>query len=418
MTEAVSAPPSATHNFDLAVVQHTARQLLAYCRARDWTGYDPYDALNSRVFRCLPLLHFKLPRLLLTQVVKRSPINLRPLLLVPQTQNPKGVALFASSLLKFEKAGLIDDVGEIQRLVQTLLSLRSDQAKQFCWGYNFDWQTRFRLVPRASPNIICTSFAANALLDAYEWGRDPRLLNAAVSAADFILDVLFWSEGDGIACFNYTPLWRSQVHNASLLGAALLCRVSRLAGERRFLEPALRAARYSVRKQHADGAWDYGESDSPSQRWKDNFHTGYNLCALSRIGEYAATDEFQSCIGRGLEYYLAHFFREDGAPRYFHDSIYPIDIHSVAQSILTLVELRALDPRNLALANSVFRWALANMWDSRGYFYFQKLPRYTVRIPFMRWSEAWMLLALATVLETLTVTESAARPGVHAPAAR
>ena len=40
------------------------------------------------------------------------------------------------------------------------------------------------------------------------------------------------------------------------------------------------------------------------------------------------------------------------------------------------------------------------MWDERGgYFYCQKHPRYTVKIPYMRWAQAWMLLALATVLE-------------------
>ena len=28
--------------------------LLAYCRANDWAGYDPYDALNSELFKALP----------------------------------------------------------------------------------------------------------------------------------------------------------------------------------------------------------------------------------------------------------------------------------------------------------------------------------------------------------------------------
>ena len=75
-------------------------KLLDYCRANDWAGYDPYDATNSRLFDALPFLNSRLPRLVLTQLLKRSPINVRPLLLIPKTQNPKAIALFLSALLK------------------------------------------------------------------------------------------------------------------------------------------------------------------------------------------------------------------------------------------------------------------------------------------------------------------------------
>jgi hypothetical protein len=47
----------------------------------------------------------------------------------------------------------------------------------------------------------------------------------------------------------------------------------------------------------------------------------------------------------------------------------------------------------------VLQWTATHMWDSRGFFYFQKLPYYTNRISYMRWSQAWMLLALSTYLE-------------------
>jgi hypothetical protein len=193
-------------------------------------------------------------------------------------------------------------------------------------------------------------------------------------------------------------LGRDEIHNANLLGAAFLCRVGRLSGERRFFEPALEAARYSVARQHNDGSWHYGEA--PSQQWIDNFHTGFNLVALRRICEYGQTAEFESSLRRGFDFFRAHFFRKDGAPRYFYDATYPIDIHSVAQSLITLTELRDLGEDNGDLARAVLGWALRNMWDRRGYFYFQEHPHFTVRTSFMRWSQAWMLLALATLLST------------------
>ncbi|MGA2531529.1 MAG: hypothetical protein ABSG19_00690 [Candidatus Aminicenantales bacterium] len=382
---------------DRESAKETTLKLLAYCRAHDWAGFDPYDALNSKVFRAFPFLNFKLFRLFLTQTVKRCPVNLRPLLLVPRTPNPKGIALFLSSITRLQKIGLIgkDDLSSLT--ADKLLGLRSRHPRRSCWGYNFDWQTRTYLVPKGSPNIICSTFAANALLDAFEYLHDPAHLDTAISTADFILETLFWREGTSTACFSYTPLERTEIHNANLLGAAFLCRVSRLAGERKFLEPALDAARYSVGKQHADGAWDYGEA--PAQRWIDNFHTGFNLVALRRIGEYGQTTEFESASRRGFDFYKAHFFREDGAPRYYHDATYPIDIHSVAQSLITLTEFRDFGKDNVDLADSVLGWALRNMWDNRGFFYFQKHARFTVRTSFMRWSQAWMLQALANLLD-------------------
>ena len=282
-------------------------------------------------------------------------------------------------------------------MIERLRDLRSPGMDYWCWGYSFPWQTRTIVVPSGAPNLVCTSFVANALLDASDHGGDSQCLNMAVSAADYILNELYWTE-DGAAGFSYPlPLLRTQVHNANFLAAALLCRVYRCTNEEKFLLPALRVARYSVSKQHPDGSWHYGEA--ATQRWIDNFHTGYNLCALQAISRYAATAEFDEALQRGFEFYRSHFLREDGSVRYFHDRNYPIDIHCVAQSILTLLTLKEMDPGNLPLAHSVLRWASAHLWDDRGFFYYRVLRSCTNRVSYMRWSQAWMLLAMVTLLD-------------------
>ncbi len=79
MTETRQAGPGPGAD-DGALAKQAAFKLLAYCRANDWAGYDPYDALNSRLYQSLPILHFRLARLVLTQGLKRCPLNLRPLL--------------------------------------------------------------------------------------------------------------------------------------------------------------------------------------------------------------------------------------------------------------------------------------------------------------------------------------------------
>ena len=162
------------------------------------------------------------------------------------------------------------------------------------------------------------------------------------------------------------------IHNANFLGAALLCRVARLTGDVKLQSsPDLRRRASRPRGSRPTDRGLYGDGDK--QQWIDNFHTGYNLCALDAIGRDLETDEFRPQLARGFDFYRAHFFREDGAARYFHDRTYPIDIHCVAQSIITLVTLRDLHPGNMALATSVLRWAVDHMWDERGFFYYRVL---------------------------------------------
>jgi hypothetical protein len=376
----------------------TTNALWSYCINNNWAGYDPYDALNSRLFALTPFRHSQICRIAFIQIMKRLPINLRPFLLIEKEQNPKALALFLMSCIKLTKHGLLDQKDYVGTMIDNLVHLRSKNTPYWCWGYSFPWQTRTVLVPKGAPNLVCTVFVANALLDAYEANGDENCLRMATSAAEYLLDVLYWTEGDCDTGFCYPlPTSRSRVHNANFLGAALFCRVHTHTGENKFLGPALKVARYSVAKQYEDGSWDYGEN--LKQRWVDNFHTGYNLCALRTIGHHAKTSEFEFNIRRGFDFYRKHFFREDGAPRYFHNRTYPIDIHSVAQSIITLLELQDLDEGNIELAHSVYEWAINNVQDSQGHFYYQVHLYYKNIISYMRWSQAWMLLALATLLE-------------------
>jgi len=384
--------------YSLENLKATTLKLLDYCRANEWKGYDPYDALNSEIFKKLTFLDFKFFRLGFVQVMKRLPVNLRPLLLVPKTENPKAVALFLMASLKLSRLGLPGQEDLVRMMVEKMVSLRSEDVPYWCWGYSFPWQTRTILVPRGAPNLVCTTFVANALLDAWGTNHESRYLSMALSAAEYILNELYWREGESTAGFSYPfPSLRTRVHNANFLGAALLCRVYKHSGEKKFLDPALKVTRYSVSKQHNDGSWDYGEL--PTQHWIDNFHTGYNLCALHFICQYAGTSEFEPHIHRGFRFYKKHFFREDGAPQYFHNRTHPIDIHSVAQSIITLLAFKDLDNASVNLALSVYQWGMTHMWNDHGYFYYQINPLYKNKIPYMRWSQAWMLLSLSTLLE-------------------
>ena len=110
-------------------------------------------------------------------------------------------------------------------------------------------------------------------------------------------------------------------------------------------------------------------------------------CKQNNWAEFDPYDSLNSRVFRCTPFFKRkNFFTEHGVPKYFHDRTYPINIHSMAQSIITLLNLNDLDDSSVGLAFSVFRWAMTNMLNCHGYYYYQKLPYYTIKIPYMRWS--------------------------------
>ena len=262
------------------------RDLWHWCRAHDFAGYDPYDALNSRLFQATPLKHSRIARLVWTQLFKRSPLNLRRLARVPAERNPKGTALFAlAALADYRRLRTVEAEADARALLDDLLAARlTGKSGAACWGYNFDWQSRSFFAPRGTPTVVPTAFAARAFIEAARAFGDESYLQAARSAGDFILRDLNRSEESADeVCFSYSPLDRTRVFNASLLAGEVLASVGALSGENDLIDWGMRAARYVVRRQSDDGSWAYGVDGH--QSWADNFHTAFVLTSLSRIIE-------------------------------------------------------------------------------------------------------------------------------------
>ena len=269
----------------------------------------------------------------------------------------------------------------------------------YCWGYNFDWQSRAFFVSQGTPNLVCTTFIANAFLDAYKILKNEKYLQVAQSSCEFIINDLNITREDEAICFGYTPLDKTQIHNANLLAAALLARVFSLRRGKNLLKFATEAVKFSLRYQNKDGSWYYG--NLISQKWTDNFHTGFNLVALKEYIDFSGPQDFCSALEKGFKYYKENFFLKNGISKYYHDKTYPIDIHSVAQSIITFVKLKDLGGGNIRQALKIARWGIENMQDERGFFYFQKHKYFTNKIPYIRWSQAWMVYALSTLIQAL-----------------
>ncbi len=153
---------------------------------------------------------------------------------------------------------------------------------------------------------------------------------------------------------------------------------------------------YAIKALRRDYSWPYGERHH--HRFVDNFHTGFNLVALHDWIESTGDYCWQEQLLGAYHYFLNTFWLKDGCPKYFNNSLYPIDIHCSAQGIITCLKLQKLDERSLPLAEKIAKWAIENMQDKAGFFYYQKKKLYTNKIPYIRWSQAWMFYALACLI--------------------
>ncbi len=374
-------------------INHSINILHDYCEKEDYRGWDPFDGLNSELFNKSNLKNYYLPRLFLIQLLKRSPINFRKILKVPKGYNTKGLSLFLTSYCNLYS--ISNDklyLEKINFIAEKLISLRSKNYPESCWGYNFDWQSRAFFLPKYTPTVVATSFVADSLFAAYEITKNTKYLNHALSSANFIKKRLNISPASNGIIFSYSPLDSTRVYNASILGARLLAQAYYYTNNKEYFESSTQAVNYVISNQNFDGSWVYGELKI--QKWIDSFHTGFILECISDYMKFTNDNKFIDQLDKGMEYYLKNFFKENGAPKYYNNSLYPIDIHSPAQLITTLYKTNYFS-KNKNLANKVVVWTIKNMQHKNGYFYYQKNRFFTSKIPYMRWSQAWMFYALS-----------------------
>jgi hypothetical protein len=373
---------------DLAVVVAAVEERV---REHEYAGVDPFDGLAAarlpQVVRSTAR-----SRQAVVQSFKRSPVDLRPLLDVRPRRIAKALGLISSAYALLDQAGACMPARDRGlALLDWLAAHRGLSTDPRAWGYEFDVQTRWAFYPARTPNVIVTTFVGTACLDWYERGGGEARLEVAGQAAEWIVEALSVDDGRR-RYFGYVPGVTTLIHNANALAAGFLARYGRLSGDDVAVASARRAAQVVVDAQRPDGLWPYGEGASLG--WIDGFHTAYVLGGLLDVWEATDDDSLVPVLERGTRQYAARLF--DGAtPRFSDKSLYPIDVHCASSAIDYFARAGRLDARYVDMAWNTATWAVGELYDPSGAFYYQLTRWYVNKIAYIRWSDAHMLRALA-----------------------
>lgn len=352
--------------------------LHAWFNKEDFKGYDPY--LLEKFFgswRGLYYRYFPFPKLMF-YLMKRITI-------------PKALGLIIRGNVSLYKAnGDTSFLDENNRLIQILMGNTHKDFRYPCWGWPFKWRSLDLSFPKDYPIAVVTSEIGHAILDQYECTRDKALLEICEGVGDFLIKENGYMKYDDSICFYYGNLDKYLIHNTNVYSASFLARLNQYV-DRNYKELVIKSVKFTLNHQNEDGSWFYWAPPFTEKNMTiDNRHTGYTLVALKWINDIFKSKEIDGSINRGRKFYREKFF-EGSIPKNSINSLYSVDMHDIAQAIITSVEFN-----DIRFAEDIASWAVWNMSNGKDEFYYQKYnDRKICKMPFFRWTQAWMYRALS-----------------------
>ena len=355
----------------------------ALLRRDDYRGHDPFDLPNS------PLLpvpeHWVRTQLVISKFGSRlAPDWLRRALRVPLIEDPK---TYACAYFAYRALGRDDDAAATADRLARLAAPT--------WGYDFTWPTRTSGInPRGASTLVPGAFAIFALADAVARGVPHGDVLARATDHYATRHRSAGPDGEFLAYFAGGGV---NTHNANLLGCAALSVAAHVLGRDDWQEVSARCAETTLVRVGDDGYIRYAEHRSGE--WTDCFHHLYvmaSLLALARLNPELDAERAEAAVERMRAYLRREFLRGDGLLNYYAGQLYPIDPHNYAAAAIYAVLFGSDDDIPSGQAGQLLRVVDERMWDERrGCYLHRRYRRRTDGRVFVRWTQAWMLAALA-----------------------
>lgn len=384
------------------MINNALHKLCKYVEVESFKGYDPYDILNSNInFNLLG----KWGPPVATQIHKRNPVNLRRFLGIKKDFNPKGLGVFLKAYCNlYEVTKESRYLDKANWLFNWLSTNHSKGYSGYCWGYNFPWASSEEYNPVFMPSVVVTSVVIDAIYTYYVLTKSEKAREIIQSSADYVLNDIPVTRYDAGHSFAYTHKSKGSCYNASLHAAEILARAKSTGKvfDQNLIEDAVM---YVIHQQKQDGSWYYSYNPAKdTERKQIDFHQGFILVSLYNIGLHvnlSRQKEVNRAVTKGLRFYWKRQFTSNGRSFWRLPRKYPVDIHNQSQGVITFAIYSQWDKSYLVRAETILDWTIEHMQDKSGYFYYRIHPWFIDKTPYIRWGQAWMLLAFSEYLKSL-----------------
>ena len=224
-------------------IEQSLDWLKRWIENNDFKGYEPFDGLTSYLYH-LPLKN-RVASQILQQVVRRSPINLRPVLGIKPLDSTKGRGYVAWGYLKRYQL----DHDKVYRdktfdCLDWLDRNKSPLYTKHSWGNHFLYASRSGFIRKHESTIVWTGLIGQVFLEAYTLFSDARHKEVIESIADWMMTLPREETRDGL-CLSYIMPYQSSIHNSNMIGAAFLAAVAAVTRRTECGHVARRAMEYS-----------------------------------------------------------------------------------------------------------------------------------------------------------------------------
>jgi len=317
----------------------------------------------------------------------------------------------------------------LQRAIHFLNELEGSRCLQFtehCWGYPFDWVWRGGVIGQQTPLITSTPYGWEAFLQVVEILQAEANLRpigayapvggqTAEDRQDLLKhykqilqsiarharnDIKDFTTSETASSCSYTPFSEGGVINAAAYRAFLLTSASQVFENEDYWKVAERNLNFVLENQNPDGSWFYAMDGV--RDFVDHFHTCFVMKALAKIHALTGHEACGKALKKGVEYYLANLFDEEGLPKPFSKAprltVYKRELYDCAECINLCLLLRDRFPQLNDTLKTVVSAILRDWVKPDGSFRSRRLHFGWDNVPMHRWGQAQMFRSLAFYL--------------------
>lgn len=269
------------------------------------------------------------------------------------------------------------------------------------WGYPFDWQTRNGVIKAGTPLITTTPYCYEAFEYVHRIDGNTRWREVLRSTAEHAYhDYDDIPAGTNAATCTYFPHFSPGVVNASSYRAFLLTSAYREFEDEKYWAKAEKNVNFVLQCQQPDGSWPYAIDGA--RDFVDHFHTCFVLKGLIKVERLTGYGPIRVAIDRGIEYYLAKLFDEEGLPKPFAKAprmtVYQRELYDCAECLNLGVLLKGQYSGLDMAAERLVRHLLDRWAKNDGSFRSRKLILGYDNVPMHRWGQSELFRSLCLML--------------------